>query len=321
MKFTALTAVLMVVLMGCPMRKPTNSNPVSQSEDLPKIDSLWNYRDAAATESAFLALMVRAKESGNAAYVAELYTQIARTQGLQQRFDEAFETLDQVEASLTPEMHRARVRSQLERGRALNSSGQKTASIPVFEAALSDATAQSLDGYAVDAAHMLGIVCEPEAALVWNERALKMAEASEEPRAKGWRGPLLNNLGWTYHTLGRYEDALGLFERHYALLSESGKSYHAAIARWAMGKQLRFLGRVEEALELQMALLDHPERQNNAGEGYTREEVAECLLLLERSEEAAPYFARAWELLHTDKWLIRDEAPRLERMKRLGRVE
>ena len=91
-----------------------------------------------------------------------------------------------------------------------------------------------------------------------------------------------------------------LFERHFSLLTEGAETYHAAIARWAMGKQLRFLGRVEEALAVQMGLLDHPERQDNPGEGYTREEIGECLLLLEHADEAAPYFARAWAPLHTD---------------------
>jgi len=36
--------------------------------------------------------------------------------------------------------------------------------------------------------------------------------------------------------------------------------------------------------------------------------------------EAAPHFARAWELLHNDPWLSRDEPERLARLKRLGGV-
>jgi hypothetical protein len=81
---------------------------------------------------------------------------------------------------------------------------------------------------------------------------------------------------------------------------------------------LRHLGRVEESLKQQMALLDDPDRTNNDAEGYTREEIGECLLLLNRPAEAAPNFARAWELLHNDPWLTRDEPARLARMKKLG---
>jgi hypothetical protein len=70
-----------------------------------------------------------------------------------------------------------------------------------------------------------------------------------------------------------------------------------------------------------MELLELPERQNNDAEGYTREEIGECLLLLGRPAEAAPYFARAWDLLHNDPWLIQDEPQRLERLKRLGSLK
>ncbi len=71
-------------------------------------------------------------------------------------------------------------------------------------------------------------------------------------------------------------------------------------------------------MKLQMELLDDPDRKNNDSEGYTREEIGECLLLLKRPAEVAPSFARAWELLHEDPWLSRDEPDRLERLKKLG---
>lgn len=80
----------------------------------------------------------------------------------------------------------------------------------------------------------------------------------------------------------------------------------------------RHLNRVQEALTIQRELLELPERQGNLSEGYTREEVGECLMLLEREAEAQPHFARAWELMHDDPWLSRDEPERLERLKRLG---
>ena len=123
---------------------------------------------------------------------------------------------------------------------------------------------------------------------------------------------------WTYFDMGRYADALALFEKDVEFFDQANKKLEAGIARWSAAKMFRHLKRVEESLTLQMALLDWPGRKDNDSEGYTREEIGECLLLLGRDADAIPYFARAWELLHTDPWLVRDEPQRLERLKRLG---
>ena len=100
--------------------------------DLPSFDALWNFDDPAGTEARFRELLPRARESSDPSYAAELLTQIARTQGLQQKFDQAHATLDQVDASLKPEMKVAKVRSLLERGRVLNSSRKARESVPIF---------------------------------------------------------------------------------------------------------------------------------------------------------------------------------------------
>src|SRR5690349_11666078 len=93
-----------------------------QSE-LPDIDSLWDYNDPAATKERFRAVLPAARSSGSPGSLAELLTQIARTEGLQGRFDEAHATLDEVVEMLPRATPRAHVRYLLERGRAFNSSG------------------------------------------------------------------------------------------------------------------------------------------------------------------------------------------------------
>lgn len=296
------------------------SAPPSSPPSLPPFDPLWNYADPAATEAAFRALLPAAGEAGAAAYEAELLTQIARAEGLQQRFDEAHATLDRVDALLAPgpEMAAARVRSLLERGRVVNSAGDAAGAVPFFEQALDLADAAGQEYHAVDAAHMLGIVCPGEASIAWNERALALAEAAEDPRARGWRGALYNNLGWTYHDLGRHEAALAMFRKHLEVRAEQGNETQIGIALWSIAKTYRLLGRVDEALDLLQQLLPRPERQGNDAEGYTREELGECLLLQGSESEAAPHFARAWTLLHEDPWLRRDEPERLARLRRLG---
>lgn len=291
-----------------------------RSSELPPFDTLWNFDDPAGTEIRFRELLPRAQASSEAGYTAELLTQIARTQGLQQKFAEAHATLDGVDASLKPEMKTARVRSLLERGRVFNSSGKAKESVPIFKEALRLAQDSGLENYAIDAAHMLGIAEKGKESLNWNLEAIRLAEAAKDSKARRWLGPLYNNTGWTYFDMGEYAEALKLFERDVDFRKQTATNVEVGIARWSAAKMLRHLGRVEESLKLQMELLDDPDRKNNDSEGYTREEIGECLLLLKRSGESVPYFARAWELLHNDPWLSRDEPARLARLKRLGGI-
>jgi tetratricopeptide (TPR) repeat protein len=280
-----------------------------------KLRDVWDFGDPEGSRKRFEELAQQATDDGAR---AEVLTQIARTYGLQQRFEEADEVLDRVDAMLTPDMAAASVRSALERGRVRNSAGSPADSVPLFTAALDRAQRAGLDDLAVDAAHMLGIA-EPDAAGIhWNERALAMAEASADSDAQRWKGSLLNNLGWAYHDRGENAEAREMFQRCLAFFTEHGPDDRAAIARWSVAKMDRHLGRTQEALEAQTALLERDDHRDNALEGYAREELAECLLALGRGDEARPQFARAYELLHTDLWLARDEAGRLERLRTLG---
>jgi hypothetical protein len=99
-------------------------NQTRPRADLPDFDAMWDYNQPAQTERAFREVLRQTEDAADAAYRAELLTQIARTLGLQRRFDEAHALLDQVEPMLAGGgMDVPRVRWLLERGRTLNSSG------------------------------------------------------------------------------------------------------------------------------------------------------------------------------------------------------
>src|SRR5437762_3493884 len=102
------------------------------TESLPDFDKLWDYGNPAETERRFRELLPVAEGSGNLAYLLELKTQLARTLGLQRKFEEAHLILDKVEPLLSPEMNRVRVRYLLERGRAFNSSKHPDEARPLF---------------------------------------------------------------------------------------------------------------------------------------------------------------------------------------------
>ena len=288
---------------------------------LPDIDSLWNYGDPAATEAAFRALLPRVGSTWEThSYALELFTQLARTQSLQRKYDECHTILNEVDREATVEMHRVRVRSALERGRAFNDTGKLDEARRCFTAAWDLARAQRLDGLAVDAAHMLAIAATGEEAVEWNLRAIAYADASPDPAARRWLGSLRNNLGWSFVELGRYPEALAQFEEVVRFHEASGRAVPLRIGRYSVAKTLRLMGRVDESLAIQRQVLKATEDQNDP-DGYVHEELAECLLALGKGDEARGEFARAYELLSKDPWFPPAEAARLERIRRLGSRE
>jgi len=285
------------------------------SQSLPDFDSLWDYSHPDQTEAKFREILLGFPEEEPA--FLELLTQIARAQGLQGKFDLAHQTLDQVERRLGDAASRPKVRYLLERGRVFNSSGEAERARPLFEQALDMARGVNEEFYAVDALHMLAIVAPPEQSLRLNRRAIVLAESSRQERARNWLGSLYNNLGWAYHDLGDYASALEIFEKAEAWRRAKGQVNETRIAAWCVARALRSLGRVEEALSRQMMLKDE---LDSAGEsdGYVFEEIGECLLALDRLEQARPFFLKAYEHLLQDAWLVAHEPERLVRLKELG---
>ena len=284
---------------------------------LPDFDAMWDYNHPDTTEARFTELVPLAEESGDMSYLTQLMTQIARTQGLQMKFDEAHRTLDGVEAMLSDDLVVAEIRYLLERGRVYNSAGLADSARPLFLGAWEIGLRAKEDFYAVDAAHMMAIIEPPEEQLVWAGKAIQAAEQSSDERAGRWLGSLYNNTGWTYHDMGDYEKALELFEKALAWNREQGNEERIRIARWTVARAYRSLGRVEEALTIQEALEREIREKGLETDGYVFEEIAECLLL-GRDDEAKGYFAMAYERLSQDQWLVANQADRLKRLKELS---
>jgi tetratricopeptide (TPR) repeat protein len=280
---------------------------------MPDFDQLWDYDHPAETEQKFRALLDSAQASGSPSYYAQLLTQLARTQSLQRKFAEAHQILDEVHGLLNGKTVTAHIRYLLERGRAFNSAKQVEQARPLFLQAWEMAGAAGEDFYAVDAAHMLGICESREEQLAWNYKALTAAEKSTDPKARGWLGSLYNNMGWTEHDAGKFSEALELFEKALKFRAEQGQEKQRRIAQWCVARCLRSLDRVTEALALQQEL-----EALGDNDGYVFEELGECLLLLGRERESTSYFAKAYELLSKDSYLVENESSRLPRLKTLG---
>jgi len=275
------------------------------------IDSFWEYSDPATSEERFRSALETAKGDLR----LELLTQIARTFSLRRRFDEAHQVLNGVEKQLANAGARPNVRYLLERGRTFNSNGEKDKARELFIRAWEQAQQGNLEGLAVDAAHMVAITVSggPEA-IDWNQRGLAIARGSQDPKARGLIPAMLNNSAWDLHDMGRFEEALLLFEEAQAEWIVRRKPEQIRTAKWSVARCLRSLRRHEEALTIQHAL---EAEHNEAGstDGYVLEEIAENLALLGRMDEAKPYFERAFVELGKDDWFVKNESERLANLK------
>jgi tetratricopeptide (TPR) repeat protein len=308
---TLLFTILLLGLTASPLF-------AQEPSDLEHFDKLWNYGDPAGTEKIFSDLLSIAKGAENQELLPQLLSQIARCQGLQGQFEQAHATLDLAETHLTVETHLARGRILLERGRALNSSGSAEKSIPLFLEALTVARDHDLFYHAVDAAHMLGIVEKPERALEWNLKAIAMAEQTSDERARGWLGPLYNNTGWTFHDLGRFDQAMELFQKGYEFRVARGQVPQARIARYTIARTLRSMERFDEALAMQKEIQAEIESSDAERDGYVCEEIGENLLALGKVEESRIWFAEAWQVLSRDSWVVKNQDEKLEYLKEMA---
>ena len=212
-------------------------------------------------------------------------TQVARTLGLQKRFDEALAVLGSVSSSESSEDREVSVRLMLENGRVINSragaggtggTGAPSGARPLFELAYASAAEAGFEHLAIDALHMVAIVeSEPSEQAALNERALLMADAASDPRARDWRASLLNNLGWARFSEGSHDSALEVFQDAVAARIAQGKVAETQIARWCVARTMRALGRVEEALAIQTSLAEEHAAAGTS-DSYVDEEIAAC---------------------------------------------
>lgn len=258
-----------------------------------RLRPFWDFDDLDGTERRFHELLT---DEPDPAARAEILTQLARVHGLRGDFVRGEALIREAEA-LGGCDARVGIRVDLERGRLLRSSGDSERSLPLFESAFEKASGDSELFIAVDAAHMAAIAAfTREARRAWTERGIELAE-SGDGSARYWLGPLLNNLGWDQFDAGEYDAALDSFE-HALAERERDPENRATIevARYAVAKALRALGRNEEAaVELEQAVAWT--NAEGAPDGWFHEELAESYAALGRTAEAREHAALALPLL------------------------
>jgi tetratricopeptide (TPR) repeat protein len=174
-----------------------------------RLRPLWDFDDLDGSERR-LEDQLRRETSADGR--VEVLTQLARVQGLRDRFEEGERLIAEAER-LDGRGAAARARIQLERGRLRRSSGEVASSLPLFEAAFEIARAAGEEFLAADAAHMAALAAtERPAKLAWTEAGVRIANASADRHVQYWLGPLYNNLGCEYMDAGEFGAALEAFQ-------------------------------------------------------------------------------------------------------------
>jgi tetratricopeptide (TPR) repeat protein len=280
-----------------------------------RLRPIWDFDDLDATERCFRdQLELEGSDEGR----AEVLTQLARVHGLRGDFSDGDMLIDEaIVVAGASTVVRARI--DLERGRLRRSNGDRESAFPLFESAFAMALEAEQDFIAADAAHMAALAAPDRAGLVsWTERGIALAE--ERDGASYWLGPLLSNLGWEYYEAGEYTKALDAFER--ALVARGRTPENAepiALARYAVGKALRALGRADDAIPLLEQAVDWAERAGRP-DGWYHEELAEEYAAVGRPKEAARQARLAIPLLERDDPALADDAGRRTRLASLADV-
>lgn len=290
------------------------------------LDRLWNPADPASSEAALKSLLAEAQSSdgGERDPLIELYSLIARAESFQGKLGPARASLGKAQQLLEEQKDASkvsvRIRWLIEMGRLQILEKTPSQARALFSEAWNLAGQSGEDYFAVEIAQLMAKTEPPKAQQGWIVRAIEIAESSPLPKTKRWLGTLYSGLAWKLYDLKQYEKALELFQKSLGHLKTNGTAKEAFVAQWSIGKVLRTLGKTEEALAIQKALLAEL-GIGGARDGRLYEELAECLHTLKREAEAQPFYELAYQELSKDEWVTDNRPVELKRLKDLGKVK
>ncbi len=233
---------------------------------LENFDELF-YGDPVEIEQRLEALVPLAEARGEHSLLAQILSQLALSQAMQKKFEQAHSTLDRATA-LTPAGDLlAAARVTLERGRVHHQSGNSAAALPFFHESYELALRGNHPAHTTNAAHMIAIVVEdPAEKIEWNHRALELAQASSDPKARAWIGPLYNNLARSQIDAQDYAGALLSYTACQAIAEERNEVLIVRGAIWGRALANRCLGEYEIARRFQLHLLQEYAGAEERGE-------------------------------------------------------
>ena len=116
---------------------------------------------------------------------------------------------------------------------------------------------------------------------------------------------MLNNSAWDLFELGDYSSALAYFEQARAAWISLNRPERTLVAEWSVARCLRSLGRLDEALEMQLMLARTYEAAGTPKPNVW-EEIVEILTALGRPPEAQSYSEKLRDLTATNNSSLKD---------------
>ena len=283
-------------------------------------------------ERNLFALLPEAEKRADKSVYLQILSQIALAQAMQQKFDMAHQTLDEAEKLLEPQYQLAKVRLLLERGRVYHQSDRLDQALSFFIQSYDlSKSSPEFDFHTVNASHMVAIVEKhTEGKIEWNKRAINLAEQTKDERCHAWLGPIYNNLAQNYIEAEKYQEALQAFDKCKAHAEERGDQIVIRGALWGMGRALRGLNKLDQALDIQNDLLKEYEKISDqgllpmeliyVGRGLVYEELAEIYFAKRSGEQSQKYARLACEDLSKDAWMKKLYPKRIQRLLELGKL-
>ncbi|HTA65760.1 MAG TPA: tetratricopeptide repeat protein [Xanthomonadaceae bacterium] len=262
------------------------------------------------SELTLRALEQDAAGAGDKVVQAEILTQIARSEGLEKRFTEAYGDLDRASA-IAPRSTRVVIYVDIERGRLLRLQGSTAQADQLFHRAFAEARAARADYLLLDAVHMIALAEPFDASRAWTERGLRIAATSTDRRTIHWIAVLNNNLGVAYFERGDYIRAEGAYRAALIADREQGADVETLVnAQFSLAQDWRKLGRIKEALALQTRL--HDQGGDRALPSIDLE-IAECRFAMGQFGQA-----RYWAHMALQRGPASFSQADLDRLKVLG---
>jgi tetratricopeptide (TPR) repeat protein len=290
------------------------------------LDQLWDPTAVSSSEAAFQALLPDAQNltGKNRSFLIQLLSLIGRSEAFLEKYTQARASLEQAEKLLEDEQAvyqvSAKIRWLIEKGRFHILEKTPSQAPKYFNEAWTLAIHSGEDYFAVEIAQLMASTEPQKSQLEWVVRAIEIAETSPLQKTKKWLGGLYTTLGWKFYDLRQFEKSLEALQKALRNLKAMGTPREAFVAQWSIGKILRALGRIEEALSIHRALLAEL-GIGGVRDGRLYEELAECLHALKHSTEAQLYFELAYRELSNDEWVKDNQPLKLKRLKDLGKVK
>ncbi len=278
------------------------------------------------------ALLPEAEKRDDKSVYLQILSQIALAQAMQQKFDIAHNTLDEAEKLLEPQYQLATIRLLLERGRVYYKCDRLDTALSFFIQAYDVSTLSSeFASHTLTAAITIATIEKNlQKQIEWNKRAINLAENTHDERLHALLGPIYNNLAQQFIEAGKYLEALQSFEKCKAHAEERRDQIVIRGALWGIGRALRGLNKLDQALYIQNDLLKEYEQISeqglvaveliSIGRGLIYEELAELYFAQKAWEQSQKYARLAYEDLSNDAGMKKLYPKRIERMLELGKL-